>query len=119
MELTAEEEQTIAGRVLGVVMRLDALEVTLQERVSSVGWIAKYNEWSAFGVLPKEETDSTDLDSRIIDDPLFCMNRSECLLALFLKTVEIPQLEKAGKSVPDGSRIDFLDADRSEVLLSE
>lgn len=116
MQLDPKEEETIAGRVLGVIMRLDELEVTLYEKVSNVGWVAKYDEWASFGVLKTEE--SNDLvDKRIKDDPLFCMSRAECLLAIFLKTVEIPQLTKVGGEVPDGSKIDFLDEDRSEVLL--
>lgn len=114
MTLTAEEEQTIAGRVLGVIMRLDDLEDMLQDRVSKVGWIAKYNEWATFGTL---ETESDErIDERIKDDPLFCVSRAECLLALFLKNVEIPALDKANVTVPDGSKTDFLDGDRLEVL---
>ena len=117
MKLTTEEEQTIAGRVLGVIMRFDELESLLHEKVSNVGWIAKYNEWATFGTL-KDETGEGAVDSRIKDDPLFCVSRAECLLALFLDTVEIPTLEKVGQTVPDGSKIDFLDADRIEVLVS-
>lgn len=117
MKLTAKEEQTIAGRVLGVIMRLDDLEATLYERVSNVGWVQKYNEWSTFGVLKTEE-DPKDLDDRIKDDPLFAVSRAECLLAIFLDTVEVPQLAKVGEEVPDGSKIDFLDSDRMEVLLT-
>ena len=117
MKLTPQEQQTIAGRVVGVVMRLDELESALLEKVASVGWIAKYNEWATFGVL-ESETNET-VDKRVKDDPLFGMSRAECLLALFLNTVEAPQLEKVGESVPDGSKIDFLDQDRSEVLLAD
>ena len=113
MTLTPEEEQTIAGRVVGVIMRLDDLESALLEKVSSVDWIAKYNEWSTFGVVK----DSEQTDQKIKDDPLLGMSRAECLLAIFIKTVEIPQLEAKGGTVPDGSRIDFLDSDRTEVLL--
>ena len=106
--------QTIAGRVLGVIMRLDELEDTLFEKVSKVGWVTKYNEWATFGVL---KTANEGLNERIKDDPLFSMSRAECLLAIFLQTVEIPGLEKAKEAVPDGSKIDFLDQDRYEVLL--
>ena len=114
MKLTPQEEETIAGRILGVVMRLDNLEETLFNKVSNVGWVAKYNEWATFGAL---ETGMEGLDERIKEDPLFSMSRAECLLAIFLKEVEIPQLAKAEQTVPDESKIDFLDADRSEVLL--
>jgi hypothetical protein len=115
MKLTEKEEQTIAGRVIGVVMRLDDLEETLYKRVSGVEWVKKYNEWSTFGVLKSEENEK-DLEDRIKDDPLFAVSRAECLLAIFLATVEAPQLEKVGEEVPDGSKIDFLDSDRMEVL---
>ena len=116
MELTPEEQQTIAGRVLGVIMRLDDLEVELYDKVSEVGWVKKYNEWATFGVLKNEDD---GVDERIRDDPLFCMSRAECLLAIFLKTVEIPSMEKAKATAPDESKIDFLDSDRAEVLLSD
>jgi hypothetical protein len=114
MVLTPEEEQTVAGRVLGVIMRLDDLEDGLHEKVSKVAWIAKYNEWASFGTLETESDES--VDARIKDDPLFCVSRAECLLALFLKTVETPSLKKANQTVPDGSKIDFLDEDRLAVI---
>jgi hypothetical protein len=114
MSLTIKEEQTVAGRVLGVIMRLDDLEDGLHEKVSKVEWIAKYNEWATFGTLETENDES--VDQRIKDDPLFSVSRAECLLALFLKTVETPALEKANETVPDGSKIDFLDKDRLDVI---
>ena len=117
MEFEDEEEQTIAGRVVGVVMRLPELESDLYRRCSSVSWIAKYNEWSSFGLLPNEEPDL--LTNQVLSDPLFTLSRAECLLALYLDTVEKPSLDKIGRDVPDGSKIDFLDCDRREVLLSK
>jgi hypothetical protein len=116
MILYPEEEQAIAGRVMGVIMRMDDLELTLMEKVEKVEWVAKYNEWSAFGVLQSDKDEG--LDQKIKDDPLFCMNRAECLLALFVQIIEIPSLEKASMTVPDESKIDFLDEDRLKVLLS-
>jgi hypothetical protein len=116
MELTEEEQQTIAGRVLGVIMRLDDLEVELFDKVSSVEWVRKYNEWATFGVLKDEG--GVEVDERITDDPLFCLSRAECLLAIFLRKIEIPSMEKAKRTAPDKSKIDFLDSDRAEVLLS-
>lgn len=130
-QLTTKEEQTVAGRILGVIMRFEDLEATLLERVSSVEWVAQYDEWGAFGVLPPsgpapggDEDDvgnKANLDRRILDDPLFCLNRAECLLAIFLESVEIPQLQLVGDVaaaavVPDGSKIDFIDTDRLQVL---
>jgi len=120
MKLLDSEEQTIAGRVMGVVMRLDSLESLLQEKCASVSWIAKYGEWGTFGLLGDKDTETTmDVDDRILSDPLFSMSRSECLLALFLHTVEKPTLEQIGETVPGGSAIDFLDADRKEVLIDD
>ena len=57
------------------------------------------------------------IDQRCLDDPLFSMNRAECLLAIFLQTVEAPEMEKLNTAVPGGSEADFLDSDRREVLL--
>ena len=123
MKLTPKEEQTIAGRVIGVIMRLDELEAKLHQQVSRAKWVAKYNEWNSFGVLPPlegdEGEDDKNVQERIKTDPLFAVNRAECLLAIFLSTVEVPQLQKVGESVPDGSKIDFLDSDRSEVVLQD
>merc|ERR1712176_193408 len=66
MLLTQGEEQTLAGRVMGVIMRLDALEAELSERTSGVDWVAKYDEWGSFGVLEDEQNmddnDSSDDD---------------------------------------------------------
>jgi hypothetical protein len=115
MTFEVKEEQTIAGRVVGVIMRLDELGVLLYERVSPVGWVRKYDEWASFGVLE----DESQVETRIKKDPLFTMARAECLLALFLNTVEAPKLMAIGETVPDGSRIDFIETDRLEVLLGE
>jgi hypothetical protein len=115
MAFDSEEQQTVAGRVIGVVMRFDELERLLVQKTQSVGWIKKYNEWASFGVLE----DETNVDNRIREDPLFAVNRAECLLALFLNTVEIPTLEKVKQEVAGGSTIDFIDADRLQVLTME
>mmetsp|Transcript_30763 Transcript_30763/g.47166 ORF Transcript_30763/g.47166 Transcript_30763/m.47166 type:complete len:283 (+) Transcript_30763:164-1012(+) len=120
MVLEAEEGQTIAGRVVGVIMRFDELEGMLQNKVKEVEWVAKYDQWNDFGLLndePAKGSPGDDVRIRIQDDPLFTMCRAECLLALFLHHVEMPQLTKAGVTVPDGSSIDFLDDDRRMVLL--
>ena len=121
MLLTQGEEQTLAGRVMGVIMRLDDLEDELADRTSGVSWVGQYDEWGSFGVLEGETSENDDkledVHAKILDDPLFCMNRAECLLAIFLQNVEIPQLAKLKETVPDGSKIDFLDEDRREVVL--
>ena len=97
-------------------MRLEELELNLHDKICQIGWVAKYGEWDSFGVLT-EESSSHDVDDRILNDPLFCMNRAECLLALFLRTVEEPELKEKNATVSGGSKVDFLDADRREVLL--
>ena len=132
---TAEECQTVAGRMVGVVMRMRELEQQLAAKVNTAKWVAKYGEHGSFGVLkseckqvaaeegvsekveidPKIEKELTD---RIRDDPLFRMCRAECLLAVFLQTVEVPKLLEVGETVAGGSVVDFLDEDRKEVLLS-
>lgn len=117
MKLTPEEEQTIAGRIMGVIMRLGDLEEQLFGRVSEVAWVAQYDEWSAFGVVVDEVDNRNAVDERIVQDPLFRMSRAECLLAIFLHEVEIPQLQRINQAVPDDSRIDFLDTDRLGVVL--
>ena len=139
---TAEECQTVAGRVVGVVMRMRELEQQLAARVNTAKWVAKYGEHGSFGVLKSEckrvaaadaDADSEnksdekieidakiekELTDRIRDDPLFRMCRAECLLAVFLQTVEVPKLLEVGETVAGGSVVDFLDEDRKEVLLS-
>jgi len=119
MTLRPEEEQTVAGRVVGVAMRLQELEIELYDACAAAPWIAKYGEWASFGILPDETGDDDDDDAvkrRILDDPLFAMNRAECLLALYLRTVEEPELRAKDVTVPGGSQVDFLDSERSEVL---
>ena len=65
--------------------------------------------------------DNEALEKQLADtikiNPLFRMNRAECLLALFLSTVEKPKLDMVGEDMPGGSNVDFIDADRLEVLL--
>mmetsp|Transcript_15574 Transcript_15574/g.24162 ORF Transcript_15574/g.24162 Transcript_15574/m.24162 type:complete len:303 (+) Transcript_15574:140-1048(+) len=130
-KFTMEESQAISGRVVGVVMRMNELENLLVERVQGVGWVKKYGEEASFGVL-RAECDSSGSDNdgggskkeelekqvgeMIKINPLFRMNRAECLLCLFLDTVERPKLELLGEGVAGGSEIDFIDADRLEVL---
>jgi hypothetical protein len=137
MKMNNREEECVAGRVMGVIMRLDDLENELVERTMDVDWVAKYDEWSSFGVLEDESKlilknesedgkseDDNDKDvmmkkvhEKIIDDPLFCMNRAECLLAIFIQEVEFPQFQKLNETAPDESKIDFLDTDRLQVVI--
>lgn len=123
---TTVEAQTISGRVVGVVMRMRDLESNMIQKVNGVEWVTKYSEEESFGLLKKEcqliadeeniLNNDTQLAETIKMNPLFRMNRAECLLALFLSTVEKPQMEKMGQEVTGGSDVDFIDADRLEVL---
>lgn len=137
-EFTMEESQTISGRVVGVVMRMRELEQELMRKVNGAKWVRRYGEEEIFGVLKKEceqhqrrlaggeeldaleeegaETVEKQLADTIKINPLLRMNRAECLLALFLTTVEAPKLDALGEGVAGGSRVDFIDADRLEVL---
>jgi hypothetical protein len=124
-KFTMEESQVVSGRVVGVVMRMRELEELLVRRVGGVGWVKKYGEEESFGVLKAEcssndESDEEELEKKLREtikiNPLFRMNRAECLLCLFLDTVERPKLELLGEGVTGGSEVDFIDADRLEVL---
>ena len=139
MSLTVAEQQTVAGRVVGVALRWSVLETALVAQCRRASWVLQYGECDSFGVLAEElarddnRKDSTTttttsgdtspssirtaLHQRIQQDPLFGLNRAECLLALFLHQVEIPELQRKNVTVPDDSVIDFLDADRKTVLL--
>lgn len=132
---TMEEANAISGRVVGVVMRMRELESVLRGRVINAEWVRKYGEEESFGCLMSEclhveESEELTSSTLVLNDelekqlaetikmnPLFRMNRAECLLALFLDMVERPKLEMLGESVAGGSKIDFIDADRLEVLL--
>lgn len=123
---TPTECQLVAGRVVGVVMRFQELEQLLLERVNGVSWVSKYGEEASFGILSNElklfkdgelENCQDEVCSMLKDDPLLRMCRAECLLGLFLHTIEQPSLEQAGKTADDGAVVsDFLDSDRIEAL---
>ena len=129
-KFTMEESQTISGRVVGVVMRMRELEELLVQKVKGVGWVKRYGEEESFGVLKSEcneddgassnNNNKEELEKKVAEtiklNPLFRMNRAECLLCLFLDTVEKPKLELLGEQVAGGSEVDFIDADRLEVL---
>jgi hypothetical protein len=123
MTLTVEEQQTVAGRVVGVMVRIQELQQLLYKRCSAVPWIAKYKEWHSFGLVQPPDLeplvspqDSNNFEE-LLQDPLLLLNRAECLLALFIHSVEIPELQRKNCTVPDQSIIDFLDEDRRQVLL--
>lgn len=118
---TAEECQLVAGRIVGVVMRWSEMEEALINRVKGTPWVLKYQEQGSFGVL-REECEESGCEEKVLkeklkDDPLLRMCRAECLYALFLKNVEMVTMVKIGQVPIDAaSGIDFLDAERIEVL---
>jgi len=121
-----EEGRTVAGRAVGVIMRMRELERLLCSKVSDVQWVQKYKEYDTFGVLDQEcnkndETREKEVqkicEERILSDPLFRLNRAECLLALFLSQIESPQLQAKNITLPGGSNVDFIDSDKIDVLL--
>jgi hypothetical protein len=134
-KFTMEESQTISGRVVGVVMRMRELEELLVQKVKGVGWVKRYGEEESFGVLKSEckeddgasnnnkNNNKEELEKKVAEtiklNPLFRMNRAECLLCLFLDTVEKPKLQMLGEDVAGGSEVDFIDADRLEVLRTD
>jgi hypothetical protein len=141
-----EECQLVAGRIVGVCMRLGQLEDDLMDRINdpSSSWVKKYSEEYMFGVCSVEledgykpsdigngsdnadDANATKVNTvleKIKDDPLLRMNRAECLYALFLKNIEMPSMAKIGQIPVDaansdgnGGGIDFIDAEKMEVL---
>jgi len=97
-------------------MRLEDLEWELNHRCKGESWISKYEEWDNFGIL-KDESCIKTLDERIIEDPLFAVNRAERLLALFLLNLEKPGMEAGGATVPGGSDVDFLEDDHYRIMM--
>jgi hypothetical protein len=145
---TEEEGKLVAGRIVGVLMRLNDLEDELIEKVMGTSWVKKYGEESMFGVCnvelsegykPSDVTNIVDADAdgdakdgidevleKLKDDPLLRMCRAECLYALFLRNVEMPSMAKIGVIPVDsvnagghGGGIDFLDQEKMEVLFPD
>ena len=118
LQLTLDEQQTIAGRVVNMAVRLQALEKALYRKCQKQATrLNRYHEWASFGVLP-DEPNPMGVRQQLADNPLFGLNRAECLLALFLTTIEAPELRLKNATVPGGSVVDFIDQDRMEVLLA-
>lgn len=142
---TMEESNAISGRVVGVVMRMRQLEQLLRDKVGMVESVWRYGEEMNYGLIKSEknycnknnnnnnsgEEDTAAVSLQLDEEmekklgenlkmnPLLRMNRAECLLALFIETVEKPKLKLVGEEVAGGSEVDFVDGDRLEVLLKE
>ena len=54
----------MAGRIMGVIMRLEELEDALKESVAEAAWIADYGEWATFGVVEEEVGEEEDTELR-------------------------------------------------------
>ena len=107
---TEEELQTIGGRIVGVLMRLDDLEWEWNHRVttSSLMHDVESTLWkTTFGLHPDniEQNCIQTLDTALSEEEDFARVRAERMLGLFLLNVEGPFVEDA---MPGGSYPDFI-----------
>ena len=121
---TEEELQTIGGRIVGVLTRLDDLEWEWNHRVCSsiLGNpdspdMIPYDEWkSILGLYHNVEQNCIKtLDMALLEEEDFARVRAERMLALFLLNIEGPGLKASGRTVPGGSEVDFI---RDEAQLA-
>eukprot|EP00984_Skeletonema_dohrnii_P004045 scaffold1391_cov84-Skeletonema_dohrnii-CCMP3373.AAC.4 len=115
---TEEELQTIGGRIVGVLVRLDDLEWEWNHRVSTstLGQpessdMIPYNQWkSILGLHPDnvEQRCTKTLDMALLEEKDFARARAERMLALFLLCVEGPAMKASGNRSPDDSEVDFI-----------
>jgi hypothetical protein len=115
---TAEELQTIGGRIVGVLMRLDDLEWEWNDRVcaspladSDSPSMIPHRLWkTALGLHPNdvEQSRISTLDAALSTEGDFARTRAERMLALFLLNVEGPGVEASGREMPGGSHPDFI-----------
>lgn len=122
---TEEELQTIGGRIVGVLTRLDDLEWEWNHRVCSsiLGDpdspdMIPSDEWkSILGLHPNnvEQNCIKTLDMALLEEEDFARVRAERMLALFLLNIEGPGLKASGRTVPGGSEVDFI---RDEAQLA-
>ncbi|KAL7543028.1 hypothetical protein ACHAWF_007305, partial [Thalassiosira exigua] len=117
---TEDELQTVGGRIVGVLTRLDDLEWEWNHRVSTSP-IASLTEgtWkTTLGLHPGdvEQRCARTLDLALSSEAEFARARAEKMLALFLLNVEGPGLEASGNAAPGGSDPDFVE-DRAQLEL--
>jgi hypothetical protein len=114
---TEEELQTIGGRIVGVLMRLDDLEWEWNNRVctSSLAGpdsLIPHHLWkSTLGLHPGniEQNCTLTLDTALSTEKDFARARAERMLALFLTNIEAPGLEASGQEVTGGSHPNFIE----------
>lgn len=115
---TEEELQTIAGRIVGVLVRLDDLEWEWNHRVSTSAQgqpessdMIPFSQWkSILGLHPDnvEQRCIKTVDMALLEDNDFAKTRAERMLALFLLNIEGPAMKASGNLSPDGSVVDFI-----------
>lgn len=121
-QYTEEEIQTIGGRIVGVLMRLDDLEWEWWNRATKDRYIKTIpnNLWkSTLGLHPGgvEQSCFLTLDEALSKEDDFARVRAERMLGLFLMNIEGPGLEAAGESVPGGSHPDFIEDEKQLELM--
>jgi len=107
---TEDELQTIGGRIVGVLMRLDDLEWEWNHRVTTSSLVNEVEStvWkTTFGLHPDdiEQNCILTLDTALSEEEDFARVRAERMLGLFLLNVEGPFVEEA---MPGGSHPDFI-----------
>lgn len=105
--LSLEEWATIERRVRAVVALQPQLEAALLAATNAHPWIAKYKSGGDFG-LP--------LDGAPPASALVALNRSECLLALWMLHVGESSSVPGNGGEGEALAVRFLDDDRLEVL---
>mmetsp|Transcript_10411 Transcript_10411/g.22042 ORF Transcript_10411/g.22042 Transcript_10411/m.22042 type:complete len:552 (-) Transcript_10411:3799-5454(-) len=128
---TEEELQTIGGRIVGVLMRLDDLEWEWNHRISTSSLadpdspsMVPYDLWKTTLGLhaphPEavEQTCFRTVDASLSEEKEFARTRAERMLALFLMNIEGPGFEASGNEVPGGSTPEFIeDAVQLELMM--
>jgi len=116
---TEEELQTIGGRIVGVLMRLDDLEWEWNHRIRTSSLadadsssMIPSDVWkTTLGLHPGdvEQNCFRTVDTALSEDKDFARARAEKMLALFLMNIELPGMEASESTVPGGSYPDFIE----------
>ena len=124
---TEEEFQTIGGRIVGVLVRLDDLEWEWNHRVttSTLGQpessdMIPHDQWKlTLGLHPDnvEQRCMKTLDTTLLEESDFARARAERMLALFLLNIEGPAMKASGNLSLDGSEVDFIQDDTQLNLM--
>lgn len=111
---TEEELQTIGGRIVGVLMRLDDLEWEWNNRICTSSLADTYSPtmiphhlWKNTLGLHPGNANTLTLDTALLTEKDFARARAERMLALFLMNIEAPGLDASGREMPGGSHPTF------------